>query len=360
MGINRLATRPGISDQRRQNISAKADAMTDSANARRKPPTVADVATAAGRIDGRAVRTPLIRNDLLDAAAGARVFLKPECLQLTGTFKFRGAFNAISALMERGGVEHVVATSSGNHAQGVAEAARILGIKSTIVMPADAPATKIARTRRAGAEVVFFDRATEDRDTVGDKVTAERGAAFIHPYDNADVIAGQGTCGREIAFDMVSMGLEPDSVLVPCGGGGLTAGVTLAIRDQFSQAKIFCVEPEGFDDHRRSLAGGERVANERRSGSVCDALLAPMPGELGFAINSAAGVSGLVVSDDQALDAVRFAFEELKLVLEPGGAVALAAVLTSGDRFAGQTVVCVLSGGNIDAEMFERALSTKR
>ncbi len=323
-------------------------------------PTFDDVAAAARRLEGQAVRTPLLTNDILDGLTGARVFLKPECLQRTGSFKFRGAYNAISSLSDAERAAGVVACSSGNHAQGVAEAARLLGVAATIVMPADAPAIKHARTKRSGARVIGYDRGREDRDVIAAKVCAETGAAFIHPYDNRMVIAGQGTSGLEIAEDIASAGLSCDRVLVCTGGGGLTAGVALAVHQRFPNAKIHCVEPEGFDDHRRSLEAGERVANGRLSGSICDALLAPSPGELGFAINREHLAGGLTVSDEEACEAVRFAFAELKLVLEPGGAVALAALLQAGKAFAGETIACVLSGGNVDPEQFARIVAPEQ
>ena len=315
-------------------------------------PAISDIRLAAERLAGRAVRTPLLASDVLDELTGARIFIKPECLQKTGSFKFRGAYNAISSLSEAERAFGVVACSSGNHAQGVAEAARLLGVAATIVMPADAPSIKIERTKRSGAQVVTYDRANEDRDAIAGEICKRTGAVEVHPYNNAQVIAGQGTCGLEIAEDIEKAGHSCDRVLVCTGGGGLTAGVALAIHDRFPQAKIHTVEPEGFDDYRMSLEAGKRVGNERLSGSACDALLAPSPGEIGFAINRERIESGFVVSDEEAFEAMRFAFLELKLVVEPGGAVALAALLQAGRQFSGETIACILSGGNVDPSTY--------
>ncbi|MCB1461435.1 MAG: threonine/serine dehydratase [Nitratireductor sp.] len=320
-------------------------------------PTNADIVSAAGRLKGHAVRTPLLCNDILDGLTGAQVFIKPECLQKTGSFKFRGAYNAISSLSEAERKAGVVACSSGNHAQGVAEAARLLGVSATIVMPLDAPAIKKARTERSGATVVGYDRASEDRDAIAAEICGRTGAAFIHPYNDARVIAGQGTCGMEIAEDLSAAGIACDRVLVCTGGGGLTAGVALAIHERFPGARIHAVEPQGFDDYRRSLEAGELLSNENLSGSACDALLSPSPGAIGFAINRDHLESALVVSDEEAFEAMRFAFNELKLVLEPGGAVTLAALLSAGKRFAGESIAIVLSGGNVDPGTFARIVS---
>ncbi len=323
-------------------------------------PRYSDVEAAAARLRGHAFRTPLLRSAELDAMTGARVFVKAECLQLTGSFKFRGAFNAASALDEAQRKGGLVACSSGNHAQGVAEAARLLGMKSVIVMPSDAPAIKVARTRRSGAEVVLYDRASEDRDAIAREIVERTGAHFIHPYENPFVIAGQGTCGLEICEDIAAMGLAADRVIVCCGGGGLTAGVALAIHARFPEAIIHTAEPAGFDDYARSLAQGSRVTNERLSGSACDALLTPSPGEASFAINSQHVRSGFAVTDEEAFAAMRIAFAELKIVVEPGGAVALAALLSQGKAFAGETVICVASGGNVDPELYASVLTASR
>ncbi len=323
------------------------------------PPGIRQIREAAERLKGRAIRTPLLRSGWLDELTGAKVFLKPECLQLTGSFKFRGAFNAASALPEGVRKAGLVACSSGNHAQGVAEAARLLGVPATIVMPADAPAIKLARTRRSGATIVTYDRENEDRDAIAARIVEESGANFIHPYENPFVIAGQGTCGLEAAEDIIAAGKSLDRVLVCTGGGGLTAGVAIATQEYFPDAQVHSVEPEGFDDHRRSLVAGTRLGNERKGGSACDALLSEMPGALTFSVNAGRLRSGLAVSDSEAFAAMRVAFEEFKLVAEPGGAVALAALLAAGRSFAGETVLCLISGGNVDPAFFAQVLEER-
>ncbi len=320
-------------------------------------PTIADVRRAAERIAGYAVRTPLLSNPFLDEQVGGRVLLKCENLQRTGSFKFRGAYNALAALSRETRARGVVAMSSGNHAQGVAEAARLFAVGATIIMPADAPETKRMRTERSGGRIVAYDRASEDRDAVAARFIAEHGGTLIHPFNDANVIAGQGTIGLEIAADCAAAGLAPDAVVMPASGGGLSAGIGLAVRDWSPETEIVLAEPEGFDDYRRSLAVGHIVANERQAGSVCDALLIAQPGRLSFAINSAHAASGVAVSDDEALAAVAFAFRELKLVVEPGGAVALAAILAGRVAAKGRTLVAVLSGGNIDLPVLAEALA---
>ncbi len=320
-------------------------------------PTLSDIQQAANRLVGVAIRTPLLRSAQLDELTGARVFVKAECLQLTGSFKFRGAYNTASALPENQRSAGLIACSSGNHAQGVAEAARLLGMNSTIVMPADAPAMKIARTRRSGAQLVLYDREKEDRDAIAARLVAESGAHFVHPYENPFVIAGQGTAGLEACEDLAAAGMAIDRAIVCCGGGGLTAGTALAVHSRFPDAKIHSAEPEGFDDYARSLVAGERLANARLGGSACDALLTPKPGELSFAINRTHLAPGFAVSDAEAFAAMRLAFNELKIVLEPGGAVALAALLRQGRAFAGETVLVIASGGNVDPEFFAKVLA---
>jgi threonine dehydratase len=323
-------------------------------------PTIDDVRAAARRIAGHAVRTPLLSNAFLDEVTGARILIKPENLQRTGTFKFRGAYNAIASLTPQVRSQGIVAVSSGNHAQGVAEAARLFGEASTIVMPADAPEIKKRRTERSGGRVVTYDRRTENRDAVVAAYIARHGGTLIHPYNDFHVIAGQGTIGLEVAADCAALGIVPDEVLVPCGGGGLSSGVGLALRDAYPSIAVTLVEPGDFDDYRRSLAEGRIVANAATAGSVCDALLAPSPGDIGFALNRASHARAISVSDAEALAAVAFAFRELKLVVEPGGAVGLAALLSGrAASFHGQTIVVVLSGGNVDPDVLQRALAVE-
>lgn len=320
------------------------------------PLTLADIEAARGRLAGVATRTPLLPATDLGAALGARVFVKAECLQRTGSFKFRGAYNRVSMIADADRIRGVVACSSGNHAQGVAAAAALYGVPATIVMPRDAPATKIARTRRLGAQVVLYDRATEDREAIANDIAARNGATFIHPYDDPGVMAGQGTVGLEVTDDLAALGLQPDIVLVPASGGGLTAGIAVAIHSAAPAAIIATCEPAGFDDHARSLAAGERQRNEALGGSVCDALMAQTPGRITFAVNSRHLAGGHAVADEEALAAVAYAARELKIVVEPGGAVALAAVLSGKVDAAGKTVVIIASGGNIDDQVLAQAL----
>jgi len=320
-------------------------------------PNYDDILSAADTIKGEAVRTPLMRCDVLDEATGCKVFVKPENLQRTGSFKFRGAYNAISKLSDEERAKGMLANSSGNHAQGVGEASRIFGCSATIVMPADAPIMKVERTKASGAKIVHFDRASQDREEVLARVKSETDSVVVHPYNNAMVIAGQGTIGLEIAEDINEKGLQLDRMLCCTGGGGLTAGIALSISQHFPQAKIHCVEPEGFDDYKRSLESGNIERNQATTGSICDAIISPSPGTIGFAVNQNKLHSGLVVTDEEALHAVKFAYEELKLVVEPGGAVALAAALKYSKNWQGETIALVLSGGNIDPEMFIRAIS---
>ncbi|MHA1188921.1 MAG: threonine ammonia-lyase [Alphaproteobacteria bacterium] len=322
-------------------------------------PTLADVEAAAARLAGHHVRTPLFHAPLLSERLGAQVLIKPECMQRTGSFKFRGAFNAVFALGEQAKAG-IIACSSGNHAQGIAEAARLAKVAATIVMPADAPAAKRERTLASGATIVPYDRATEDRDQIAAELVTRTGGVLIHPYNNAMVIAGQGTVGLEIAADSRRDGLVPDFVFVPCSGGGLGAGINLGLSDTFFDTTVVLCEPEGFDDYRQSLAAGEIIANTRSAGSVCDALLTLSAGAIGFAINSARSTQAVAISDGAAMAAAGLALERWRLVVEPSGAAGLAALLSGKVPIAGKTVVVVLSGGNVDLPMIDRLLSAYR
>ncbi len=304
-----------------------------------------------------AVRTPLLSSPALDERVGARVLLKPEILQRTGSFKFRGAFNKISSIPTSARAGGVVAFSSGNHAQGVAAAAKLLNMQATIVMPADAPLSKRERTKGYGAEVVLYDRDREDREAIARDIAVKRGATLVPPYDDPQVIAGQGTVGLEIADDMAKLGIAPDIVVAPASGGGLIAGIATAIKARFPQASLMSAEPEGFDDHARSLRAGKREPHRAEGRTICDALMASIPGELTFAINQRLLAGGLTASDEEVAAAVGFAFRELKLVVEPGGAVGLAALLAGHFEARGKTVVIVLSGGNVDADLYARLIA---
>jgi threonine dehydratase len=301
----------------------------------------------------------LLESDLLNERLGGRLFVKPEMLQRTGSFKFRGAFNRISRIEQAERAAGVVAYSSGNHAQGVAAAARLLGMPALIVMPRDAPEIKIVSTRAHGAEVVFYDRLTENREEIGERLAADRGATLVRPYDDPYVIAGQGTVGLEIAAQARNAGAQLDAVLLPCGGGGLTAGSALALAEDCPGAEIYSVEPLGFDDTARSLVAGDRLTNDASARSICDALQMPTPGETTFAINARLLTGGLVVDDDAASAAMATAFSQLKVVAEPSGAVALAAVLEAVFPIKGKTVAVVCSGGNVDAQAFRAALDVE-
>ncbi|MTI45301.1 L-threonine ammonia-lyase [Roseibium hamelinense] len=319
-------------------------------------PVRSDIEAASARIEGRAIKTPLLRFPVLDEIAGSTVLVKPENLQRTGSFKFRGAFNALSLVPEAERHKGVVACSSGNHAQGVAEAARLLSMPATIVMPADAPAIKLQRTKDFGATVVTYDRETEDRDAIAKGICEKTGGTFVHPFNDPGVIAGQGTVGAEIAAQAAAMGVKPKHVLACTGGGGLSSGIALALMADLPDAVFHTVEPKDFDDYKRSLETGAVQHNERLGGSVCDALLSHQPGEIGFQILKHHAGTGYVVSDEEALRAVAFAFRELKLVVEPGGAAALAAVLHGKIDLPGSPLAIVLTGGNIDPVMLQRAL----
>ncbi|ABA78406.1 pyridoxal-phosphate dependent enzyme [Rhodobacter sphaeroides] len=318
---------------------------------------IAMIEAAAARLAGHARRTPLLSSPFLDEIAGRRVLVKAECLQHTGSFKFRGGWSALSALEPARRAQGVMAYSSGNHAQGVALAAARHGAPAVIVMPADAPQLKIENTRALGAEVVLYDRATEDRDAIGARLADERGLTLIRPFDEPLVIAGQGTTGLEIAEQAAEEGVTSADVLTCCGGGGLTAGIALALEARAPGLRVRPVEPVGFDDTARSLAAGEIRSNAALSGSICDAIVTPQPGRITFPILARLCGPGLAVTDAEALRAMALAFLRLKIVLEPGGAVALAAALFRPDALEGDAVICTASGGNVDPPLFARALA---
>jgi threonine dehydratase len=319
-------------------------------------PTVADVEAAAKRIAGHAVLTPLLESPALNARIGGRLLVKAEPLQRTGSFKFRGAYNRLSQLDAEQRKRGVVAYSSGNHAQGVACAAQMLGMPAVIVMPADAPAIKVRNTKSYGAEVVHYDRYKEDREAVGAAIAKERGAVIVPPYDDPDIIAGQGTAGLEIAEQARAMGAKLDAVIANSSGGGLIAGIALAISAKSPGTEVYTSEPAGLDDHARSLRSGKRESNDPAARSICDALLAATPGEITFAINGRLLKGGLTVTDDEVRAAMAAAFDSLKIVVEPGGACALAAVLTGKLPTRGRTIAVVCSGGNVDPETYIAAL----
>ena len=320
-------------------------------------PTAADVDDAVRRLAGIALHTPLISSNVLDALTGGRVFLKAETLQRTGSFKFRGAYNKLSSIPEDRRAGGVVAFSSGNHAQGVAAAAQLLDMPAVIVMPRDAPRPKRERTAALGAEVVLYDREREDREQLARDIAEQRGSVLVPPYDDPMIIAGQGTAGREIVDDLAAAGLRPDIVIVTASGGGLAAGIALAVKDQNPDARLYTAEPAGFDDHARSFRSGKREINNAMTGSICDALLSPSPGKITFEINRELVGEGLTATDEEVGRAVAFAFRELKLVVEPGGAVALAALLAGKLDVQGKVAVAVLSGGNVDPELFYKLVA---
>ncbi len=319
--------------------------------------TFADIEAAAGRLEGLAVRTPLIESPALNAELGARVLLKPETLQRGGAFKFRGAMNRIQQMSVEARARGVVACSSGNHAQGVALAARMLGAPAVIVMPADAPAMKVANTRAYGAEVIHYDRYSEDREAITNRISEERGMTIVWPFDDAGVIAGQGTVGLELVRQAEEIGATLDVVLTPVGGGGLLAGVSTAVRKLSPRTAILGVEPEAFDDTRRSFDSGRRETIDPAARGICDALQSPSPGAITFPINRA-NVDGIAtVSDADVAEAIRYAYTTLKLVVEPGGVVGLAALLSGVVDVEDVTVGVVLSGGNVDPTLFSRILA---
>lgn len=316
------------------------------------------IRAAATRLQGHAIRTQLVRSHFLDEIAGRRVWIKPECLQHTGSFKFRGGYSALSAMPPETRAKGVIAYSSGNHAQGVALAAKMHGTSAVIIMPSDAPQLKIDNTKAYGAEVVLFNRDTESRDDIGAKISADRDLTLIKPFDDPMVVAGQGTCGLEIAEDANALGIKNAEVIVCCGGGGLTSGIALALEADAPTLRARPAEPEGFDDVARSLRSGMIERNIATSGNICDAIITPQAGDLTFPIMKRLCGPGFAITEQEALGAMAQAFARLKLVAEPGGAAALAAALYHGDQINGDDVIVTISGGNVDPAMFTRALET--
>ncbi len=320
------------------------------------PPTLADIEDAAARLAGHAVTTPLIESPALNEIAGGRILIKAEMLQRTGSFKFRGAYNRISRLDAARREAGIVAYSSGNHGQAVAAVGAMFAIPTTVIMPADAPRMKLDATRAHGALIITYDRATDNREEIAAAIVADSGATLIPPFDDPLIIAGQGTVGLEIVEQAAAIGARLDAVLVPCSGGGLIAGIATAVAGDHPETEIYAVEPEAFDDTARSLASGERETVVPGGTSICDALLVGQPGRITFAINAERLAGGLTVGDAEVKRAMAAAFRHLKLVVEPGGAVALAAVLSGRFESRGRTVAVVCSGGNVDAETFGAAL----
>lgn len=320
-------------------------------------PEYSDVEAAAARLDGVAVKTPLLNSDILDARLGARLFVKAECLQRTGSFKFRGAYNRLAQLSPAERQRGVLAYSSGNHAQGIAAAAKLVGTHAKILMPADAPLAKVQGVEFWGGEVIRFDRSSENREAIGARIASEENRVIVPPYEDPDIIAGQGTLGREAVLDLAEAGLAPDRLICCAGGGGVIAGAGLAVKTLRPECEVWAAEPEGFDDLAHTLKTGERRPNERLTGSICDAILTPIHGALTWRLNEKQLSGSLAVSDDEALDAMALAWRHLKIVVEPGGAAALAAVLSGKIDVKGQTIIAVATGGNVDQNVFARALS---
>ncbi len=322
-------------------------------------PEFKDIKSASDRLAGVVIKTPLLESPLLNDKTGKRILVKAECLQVTGAFKFRGAWSAVSSLTDAERSKGVLAYSSGNHAQAVAYAAAKHNTRATIIMPNDAPELKLHNTRLYGAEVIQYDRpGGEDREAIGKQLAEERGCVLIKPYDNTQVIAGQGTCGLELAEQTKALNIDNAEVLVCCGGGGLTSGIALALAHEAPGLKVRPVEPEHYDDVARSLASSTRESVNTQQPSICDAIVTPSPGELTFPIMQKYCGAGLTVTDDQALNAMKIAAAAFKLVAEPGGAVALAAALSHADQINSDTIICIVSGGNVDAAMLEKACSS--
>ncbi|WP_122155848.1 threonine/serine dehydratase [Paraburkholderia sp.] len=322
-----------------------------------RTPVAKDVLDAAARLHEVAIETPIVRSDLLDEITGAQIFVKLESLQHTGAFKFRGAYNCLSRLDRDLCPDGVVAYSTGNHGQAIATVGRMLGMPTTVVMPSNAPANKVEKARVAGARIVHYDRERQSREEVAAELATQGRFAVVPPGDHHDVIAGQGTAALEA---LKRLGKDRvDAIVVPCGGGGLSAGTCLAVEAVGSRAQVWAAEPADFDDTRRSLVAGSRQANPVGGASICDALLAPIPAELPFSINRRR-LAGVLAADDRAVRlAMAFCFEAFRVVVEPGGAVALAALVAdpAAASLRGKRVLVIASGGNVDAALFGAAIN---
>lgn len=317
---------------------------------------IQNIREAAKRLRGVTVKTPIHQNRYLNEQVGARVYIKPECLQHIGAFKFRGAYNRLSQMDEAQRARGVVAFSSGNHAQGIALAAKLLGIKATIVMPTDAPLLKLEGAEQLGATIFPYDRTTESREDIAANIAMSTGATLVPAFEDLDIIAGQGTCGLEIMEQLAALDTVPDQVLIPCGGGGLLAGSSTAVKAISPETAVYGIEQENYDDHLLSKRTGKRVRIDGSVPTMCDALMATTPGEITWSINSETVDDFLVVSEDNVAHAISYAFRYLKLIVEPGGVVALAALLANKLVVKDRTVVIVLSGGNIDRNTFLQCL----
>lgn len=319
--------------------------------------SAAGVRRAAERLKGKALVTPLIENETLNERVGGRVLLKAEILQHCGSFKFRGAYNLMAQLSPEVRARGVVAWSSGNHAQGVARAAKLFGAPAVIVMPTDAPALKVEKVRGYGAEIVAYDRYSEDREAIARGIAAERGMTIAPSYDHPAIIEGQGTLALEATRQATELGARFDLFAVPCGGGGLAAGCALILEELSPETAVWIAEPEGYDEAWASIRAGRRLTADVARRTIFDAIATPSPGALTFPTLQRRVKGGATVTEDDAAAALAFAFKHLKLVLEPGGAAALAALLAGKIDARGCTLGLVLSGGNIDPALFSRLLS---
>ncbi|NIB42469.1 threonine/serine dehydratase [Pseudomaricurvus alkylphenolicus] len=326
-------------------------------SARNQIPGFSAIEQAANNLEGHIIKTPLLESELLNEEIGGRLLIKPEVLQKTASFKIRGAFNKILSIPSRIRSRGVVAFSSGNHAQAVATSARYLGIPATIIMPENAPELKINNTLGYGASVLLYNPDTQDRELIAEELAEKKGLSLIRPYDDYHIIAGQGTVGYEIFSQAKNLNLDPSAVVVPCGGGGLIAGTAIALKHFSPEIEVWSAEPENFNDTKRSLEQGTRLKNNNTIKSICDSILTPTPGKLTFEINSNLLTGGVDVTDAEVKSAMLSAFRHFKLVVEPGGAVALSAILSGKIPIKGRTIIAILSGGNVDMALYSKIMN---